>query len=342
MPETVDFIARYARAIAAPVRTETNVTSVRPAGEGYLVATNRGDWICRTVVLAAGACNIATVPPLAAGVPSSVESLTPKDYRNPDQLRPGGVLVVGASATGIQLAEEIQRSGRQVTLSVGEHVRVPRVYRGKDIQWWMAAAGILDERYDAIDDIGRARNVPSLQLIGSPERRTLDLNGLSRMGVSMVGRLAGMRDDRAQFSGSLRNVCALADLKMTRLLDALDEWSAANGVDDQVAAPERFDATFVEASPPLAVDLGRGGIETIIWATGFRPDTSWLHVPALDRKGNVLHDGGVVAAPGIYLMGMPFLRRRKSSLIDGAADDARDLADHLSCYLDGGLATAAE
>ena len=229
-----------------------------------------------------------------------------------------------------------------MTLSVGEHVRVPRTYRGKDIQWWMDAAGVLDERYDAIDDIGRARNVPSLQLVGSPERRTLDLNALARAGVRLVGRLAGIRDGKAQLSGSLRNVCALADLKMTRLLDALDDWAASNGVDEQVDAPERFDATHVEASPPLALDLGRGGIETIVWATGFRPDTSWLHAPVLDRKGSIRHDGGVVAAPGMYLMGMPFLRRRKSSLIDGAAQDARDLSDHLSFYLDGRVATAAE
>jgi putative flavoprotein involved in K+ transport len=342
MPETVDFIVRYARSIGAPVRTETNVTSVRADDDGYLVATDRGDWLCRTVVLATGACNIASVPALAAEVPASVASLTPKEYRNPGQLEPGGVLVVGASATGIQLADEIHRSGRPVTLSVGEHVRVPRIYRGRDIQWWMDAAGILDERYDEIDDIGRARNVPSLQLVGSPERRTLDLNALVGAGVRLVGRLAGVRGRRALLSGSLRNVCALADLKMTRLLDALDLWASENGVDAEVAAPERFEATNVEASPPLALDLGCGEINSIIWATGYRPDTSWLHAPVLDRKGRIRHDGGVVAAPGMYLMGMPFLRRRKSSLIDGAANDARDLSAHLAAYLDGRVASAHE
>jgi putative flavoprotein involved in K+ transport len=129
---------------------------------------------------------------------------------------------------------------------------------------------------------------------------------------------------------------------MARLLDTLDQWAAANGVDDEVAAPERFEATLIEASPPLALDLGRGEIKSIVWATGFRPDTSWVHAPVLDRKGSIQHDGGVVAAPGMYLMGMPFLRRRKSSLIDGAADDARDLSGHLSFYLDGGVAIAAE
>ncbi|MGI0149026.1 MAG: pyridine nucleotide-disulfide oxidoreductase, partial [Thermoplasmata archaeon] len=220
-------------------------------------------------------------------------------------------------------------------LSVGEHVRVPRLYRGRDIKWWMDATGVLDERYDEVDDIVRARNVPSLQLAGSPERRTVDLNALTGIGVKLVGRLAGLRDGKAQFSGSLRNQCALADLKMKRLLDRIDQWVTENGFDGQVDPPHRFEPTEVDASPPLGLDLGRGGIRTIVWATGFRPDYSWLHAPVLDRKGRVRHDGGVVDAPGMYLMGMPFLRRRKSSLIDGAADDARDLSRHLASYLNG-------
>ena len=259
--------------------------------------------------------------------------LTPMQYRNPDQLADGGVLVVGASASGTQIADEIHRSGRPVTLAVGEHVRVPRVYRGKDIQWWMDAAGVLDERYDEVDDIVRARNVPSLQLAGYPDRRTVDLNSLTGIGVKLVGRLAGINDGKAQFSGSLRNVCALADLKMNRLLDTIDEWAAENGFDQRVSPPHRFEPTAGRSSPPLGIDLTRGAIKTIIWATGFRPDYSWLDVPVLDRKGRIRHDGGVVEAPGMYLMGIPFLRRRKSSLIDGAGDDARDLSAHLASYL---------
>jgi len=334
MAQTVAFIQRYAELIAAPVKTHTKVTLVRRSGSGYEVATEQGNWRCRTLVLASGACNIAQVPALAQGLPSAISTLTAMQYRNADQLQSGGVLVVGASASGTQIAEEIQRSGRPVTLAVGEHVRVPRVYRGKDIQWWMDAAGVLDERYDEVDDIVRARNVPSLQLAGSPERRTLDLNALTRMGVKLIGRLAAIHEGKAQFSGSLRNQCALADLKMNRLLDTIDQWASENGLDDKVSAPQRFEPTAVEASPPLAIDLTRGEIKTIIWASGFRPDYSWLEVPVLDRKGRVRHDGGVVVdAPGMYLMGMPFLRRRKSSLIDGAGDDARDLSAHLASYL---------
>ncbi|MDX1487442.1 MAG: NAD(P)-binding domain-containing protein [Acidiferrobacterales bacterium] len=333
MPETIAFVERYADVISAPVQTHTEVNSVRRTEAAYEVATNQGHWRCQTVVLATGACNIPQVPVFAEEVPTSINMLTPIGYRNPEQLDEGGVLVVGASASGVQIAEEIQRSGRPVTLAVGEHIRAPRVYRGKDIQWWMDAAGVLDERYDEVDDIARARNVPSLQLAGFPERM-IDLNSLSRIGVKLVGRLAGIRDGKAQLSGSLRNQCALSDLKMNRLLDTIDEWATRSGLDDRVDPPQRFEPTVVEASPPLGIDLTRGEICSIIWATGFRPDYSWLQVPVLDRKGRVRHDGGIVIdVPGMYLMGMPFLRRRKSSLIDGAGDDAHDLSSHLAAYL---------
>jgi putative flavoprotein involved in K+ transport len=216
---------------------------------------------------------------------------------------------------------------------LGEHVRVPRVYRGKDIKWWMDASGVLDQRYDEVDDIVRARNVPSLQLAGYTDRRTIDLNSLAGIGVKLVGRLAGINEGKAQFSGSLRNVCALADLKMNRLLDSIDAWATEDGRDGEVGPPQRFESTQIEESPPLLLDLTRVSMKTIIWATGFRPDYSWLDVPALDPKGYVRHDGGIVDSPGLYLLGMPFLRRRKSSLIDGVGDDARDLSAHLASYL---------
>jgi putative flavoprotein involved in K+ transport len=315
------------------VRAHTEVTSVRRTEDGYRLETTRGGWDCKAVVLATGACNIAAVPALAAGVPAGLAMLTPMQYRNPAQLDPGGVLVVGASATGVQIADELQRSGRPVTLAVGEHIRMPRTYRGRDIQWWMDGAGILDQRYHDVDDLTRARNVPSLQLAGYPDRRSVDLNSLAAIGVSLAGRLAAIRDGRALFSGGLANQAALSDLKMNRLLDALDAWSAEQGIDGEVGPPERFEPTRIEPSPPLWLDLQRGGIRTILWATGYRADYSWLHVPVLDRKGRLRHDGGVVESPGMYLMGAQFMRRRKSALIDGAGDDARDLSAHLADYL---------
>jgi putative flavoprotein involved in K+ transport len=317
------------------------VTAVRRTDAGYLVRTDRGDWHSRTVVLASGACNIPCVPKLAAALPPAIRTLTPSAYRNPDQLEEGGVLVVGASASGVQLADEIQRSGRPVTLAVGEHIRAPRTYRGRDIQWWMDVTGVHDQRYDEVDDIERARRVPSLQLIGSPERRTLDLNALSDEGVRLVGRLAGVSDGRLQFSGSLANQCALSDLKLGRLLDAIDQWATETGLDGEVEPPYRPAPTRVDPSPVLSLDLARSGIRTIIWATGFHPDHSWLEVPVLDRKGRLRHDGGIVPSPGMYVMGLQFLRRRKSALIDGAGDDARDLSAHLVAYLHGRITEAA-
>jgi putative flavoprotein involved in K+ transport len=137
------------------------------------------------------------------------------------------------------------------------------------------------------------------------------------------------------FSGSLANQAAMSDLKMNRLLDAIDGWANGKGLDGAVLPPERFAPTRIEASPPLSLDLVRGGIRTVLWATGFRPDYSWLDVPVLDRKGRVRHDGGVADAPGLYVIGLPFLRRRKSALIDGAGDDARELSAHLAAHLGG-------
>jgi putative flavoprotein involved in K+ transport len=335
MPEVVAFMTEYSKAISAPVERATTVSSVRRRDDGFVVETDQGEWRGDAVVLASGAFNIPKVPALAEGVPPTVTTLTTMTYRNPQQLGAGGVLVVGASASGVQIAAEVQRSGRPVTLAVGEHVRAPRSYRGRDIHWWMEHAGVLDERYDEVDDIVRARHVPSMQLAGSPERSDFDLNALSALGVKLVGKLAMIRDGKALFSGSLRNKCELADLKLGRLLDTIDEWAAANDVDEPVPPPQRFPATVVEASPQLGLDLTSGEIETIIWATGYRPDHSWLEPSLLDAKGAVRHDGGVVVdAPGMYLLGGPFLRRRKSSFIDGARDDATDLSDELAAHLD--------
>jgi putative flavoprotein involved in K+ transport len=266
-------------------------------------------------------------------VPASVGQLTPFGYRDPAQLPDGGVLVVGASATGVQLAAELRRSGRPVVLSVGEHVRLPRLYRGRDVLWWMDAAGVWDQRYDEIDDLTRARRLPSPQLAGTPERTTLGLNELTSLGVELVGRWAAVRDGRALFSGGLRNVFALADLKLGRLLDTFDEWALTSGRDAEFGPPERAAPTRVPASPRLQLDLSRGEIRTIVWATGFRPDYRWLDVPVVDAKGQLRHEGGVAGTPGLYALGLPVLRRRKSTFIYGIEDDAREVIDHLARYL---------
>jgi putative flavoprotein involved in K+ transport len=241
--------------------------------------------------------------------------------------------VVGASATGVQLAAEIARAGRPVTLSVGEHTRLPRTYRGRDVLWWMDASGVWDQRHDELDDLDRARRLPSPQLVGTPERATLDLNALESAGVGLAGRLAAVRDGRALFSGGLRNVFSLADLKMNRLLDTFDEWALTSGRDAEFEAPERFAPTVAPASARLAADLRGGEIRAVVWATGFRPVYDWLDVPVLDEKGRLRHEGGVADSPGLYALGLPVLRRRKSTFIHGIEDDAREVIGHLAGHL---------
>jgi putative flavoprotein involved in K+ transport len=335
MPEVVEHISRFAETTSAPVRTQTTVTSVRRIDAGYQVLTDGAEIRCRAVVIASGAANIARVPEVSAAVPDRIECVTPFEYHNPERLPFGGVLIVGASATGVQLAHEILRSGRPVTLCVGEHVRLPRTYRGRDVLWWMENSGIWNERYDEIDDLERARRLPSPQLVGTPERITLDLNVLRDAGVEVVGRLATIRDGRALFSGGLANQFALADLKMGRLLDSFDDWARTAEV-IEAGPPERFEPTRAPESPRLSLNLRGGEIRSIVWATGFRPDYGWLDVSVLNRKGELRHEGGVVVdAPGMYAIGLPVLRRRKSTFILGAEDDARDIVDYLLRYLAG-------
>ncbi len=331
--DVVKFIDHFATTIQAPVQTGTTVTSVRQTDGGYHVRSSNGDIHCRALILASGACNLPTVPAFSGAIPAAVRQLTPLDYRDPTQLPAGGVLVVGASATGVQLAAELARSDRKVILSVGEHVRLPRTYRGHDVLWWMHASGVWDQRYDQVDDLTRARRLPSPQLVGTPEHATLDLNALTGLGVELVGRFAAVRDGRALFSGGLRNVCSLADLKMNRLLANFDDWARTYGRDAELGPPEHLPPIRVPDPTRLHLDLNSGEVRTIMWATGYRPDYHWLHVPVIDPKGHLRHEGGVLDSPGLYALGLPVLRRRKSTFIHGAEDDAREVIDHLSGHL---------
>lgn len=315
-----------AAANGTPLRTETTVLSVT-WDDRYKIRTDRGALSSDSVVVATGACALPKLPAFARDLPAGIAQLSSLSYRRPDDLLPGGVLVVGASASGLQIARELALAGRRVILSVGSHLRLPRLYRGADILTWMYRAGVFQIPYDRVDNIERVRRTPSLPLMGSDTRETLDLNAVQDLGVEIVGRLAAIAAEKAQFSGSLANLCASADLKMKRLLDAIDRRIDRDGV--RVAAAERLPPTRVPDAPRLDLDLTRSGIATVIWATGHRPDHHWLHLPVFDRKGRIRHEGGVVG-DGLYVMGLPYLRSRHSTHIAGATADAEALARHLA------------
>jgi putative flavoprotein involved in K+ transport len=331
--ELVGLLERYARTIDAPVEEQTTVLDVVATGSGYRVATDRGSFAARSVVIATGHCDVPYVPPVAAGLAGDVVQLVPSRYRRPSQLPPGGVLVVGASASGVQLAAEIHASGRPVTLAAGRHNRLPRTYRGRDIVWWLDAMGIFDETADDVVDLERARSQPSLQLVGSPDRQTLDLPALERRGVRLAGRLQSIEGARVRFADDLVAHTAAADARLARLIQRIDAFAAENALDGEVGPREPFEPFLWPTPAPAELDLRQAGIGSVVWATGYRREYPWLRVPVLDARGEIRHAGGVTAAPGLYVLGLYLLRRRKSSFIDGVGQDAMELAAHLAGHL---------
>jgi putative flavoprotein involved in K+ transport len=329
-PEVVDYLARYARSFPAPVEDHTNVIAVEAAPSGFRVTTDRGVWEAPSVVIATGYCATPLVPGAARSLPDEMVQVAPSRYRNPRQLPEGGALVVGASATGIQLAEEIHASGRPVTLAVGRHTRLPRVYRGRDIMWWLDAAGVLDEKAEDVPNLEASRHQPSLQLVGRPGRPSLDLRTLQGQGVRLVGKLVSADGPRAFFADDLAGHMAAAEARLARLVQRFDVFAARTGLDAEVGAKEAF-SPFIWSEPtPAELDLRSAGIRTVVWATGFRRCYPWLKVPVLDEKGEIRHKGGVTPYPGLYVIGLNFLRRRNSSFIDGVGRDALDLSVHLT------------
>jgi putative flavoprotein involved in K+ transport len=329
--DAVAFLDGYRRYFAPPLRTGVTVESVRRTDDGVDVRTDNGYWSCDAVVAATGASSNPRVPALAVDMPRAVDQLTALEYRRPAQVSErGAVLVVGASASGVQIADELRRAGRDVTIAVGEHVRLPRSYRGLDIYWWLDRIGQLDERYDEVDDVDRARRHASVQLVGSDDGHDLDVNALHDGGVQVVGRLMAVSGTTGQCSGALANLAKNADLKQARLLRRIDEYVDEHGT-CVVGPPTEPRPTHV-GTPPTELDLN--ALASVIWATGYRPTYSWLPADAFDRRGRVNHDGGVAALPGLYVLGLPFLRRRRSNIIAGLGADAADIFDHLRGYLD--------
>ena len=330
MAQTAAYLDGYAASIAAPVLCGAEVRSVSAQGGRYRVATALGDWSARAVVIATGACDLPNVPACAGRLSPRVAQLASRDYRRPGLLAPGGVLVVGASASGLQIARELAAAGRAMTLSVGRHTRVPRRYRGRDIIWLLDRAGILDESVAEVGDIDRARHQPSLQLAG--DDRPLDLAALTAAGVRVGGRLAAAEGTEVRLAGDLAETMRAADRKLARLIERIDTRMAETGLDAALDPPEPL-APIAFGAPAQRLDLAAERIGTVIWATGFRRSFPWLHLPVLDAAGEIVQRGGLTTLPGLCTLGMPFQRRRKSTFIDGVGGDAEAILPALLSHL---------
>ncbi len=328
--ETAAYLAAYAASFAAPILTGTAVRRLAPDGTGYRVTTSRGTWWTQQVVIATGAANTASVPAISAGLPRRIHQLVATRYRSPARIPPGKVLIVGASASGTQIAAELRTAGREVVLSTGKHVRVPRRYRGRDIMWWLEACGFLGERSTDVRDLERARRQPSFQLAGTRDGSNLDLAVLQELGVRVVGRVRAFDGERAALADDLEASVAAAGARLERLLARIDSFIEASALrvpDPAPIAPVRAPAA------PTALDLRAEGIGTVIWATGYVRRYPWLTVPVGDACGEIPHDQGITRAPGLYVLGQPLQRTRKSTFIDGVGDDARVLARRIAAHL---------
>jgi putative flavoprotein involved in K+ transport len=325
--EVIAFLRGYARSFDAPVEEETNVLRVSPAARGWRVVTDRGTWIAENVVLATGHCHEARIPSCARHLSPDVMHLSTIDYRHPSQVPDGGVLVIGASASGVQLARELRRAGRDVTLAVGRHSRVPRRYRGRDIHYWLDRTGVMTRALSDMRDAAAARVEPSLQLAGGSE--SLDLASLMRDGVRLTGRIAHLDGMHAELADDLAASVADADRRMFRLLGRIDRHIAAHGA-------ERFFPAEVPPPPvpiaatPQRLDLAAERIRTVLWATGYKRSYPWLHAPVLDANGEIRQTRGRTSAPGLYILGLQFMTRRNSSLIDGVGRDAEEIAEQIA------------
>ena len=329
--DTVAILDAYRSSFDPPLHTGIEVEAARRTGDGFEVRTTAGTWFCDAMVAATGASSEPRVPAFAPHLPRTVQQFTSLSYRRPTQIdHRGRVLVVGASASGVQISDELQRAGRDVTIAVGEHIRLPRSYRGRDIYWWLDRIGQLDEQWDEVEDLERARRHASVQVVGSDDTREVDLPSLQALGVQLVGRLAAIRGTTALCSGGLGSLVANADLKEARLLRRIDEWVDEHDM-AALVGPATTPGPTVLTHLPTELDLARFG--AVIWATGFRPTHNWLDPRALDRRGRVAHDGGVARMEGLYLLGLPFLRRRRSNLLAGLGLDASELGQHLVEYL---------
>jgi putative flavoprotein involved in K+ transport len=326
--EFADYLGRYAASFDAPVHAGTVVTSVERTGSRFTVQSDLGSWRVGNVVLATGWCDLPRIPAVARRLNRTITQLAASGYRNPSQLPPGGVLIVGASASGAQLADELARSGRPVTLAVGRHHRLPRRYRGRDIWWWLEQMGSLRVTIDDVVDPAAARAGGALQLAGRAHPE-VDLPALQALGVQLTGRLRGIDGMQVSFADDLGATTSDADRGTRRVLTGIDEYIAAHRLSEH--APPSTTPTAVSLRPTARhLDIRRAGISAVLWATGFTRRYRWLRVPAIGCDGEIRQRQGVTPVPGLYVVGQRFQHRRDSDLIDGVRHDAAMVAQHIA------------
>ncbi|WP_343074427.1 NAD(P)/FAD-dependent oxidoreductase [Phytoactinopolyspora limicola] len=325
--QVADYFVAYAEKIGAPVRCGVEVTAVRrnTGAPGFWVQSSAGSLNTRFVVAATGPFQRPVIPPIVPPDAGPVQ-IHSSAYRNPAQLPEGAVLVVGAGSSGVQIADDLRRSGRRVYLSVGPHDRPPRRYRGRDFCWWLGVLG----KWDADTPPQGAEHV-TIAVSGARGGHTVDFRALAGDGIHLVGMTTSFDGGRLRFAPDLGENITGGDASYLRLLDEADAYVARNGLD----LPEEPRARIVGPDPQcvrdplLELDLADAGVTSIVWATGFATDYGWLHVDAFDENGQPKHRRGVSAEPGVYFLGLPWLSRRGSSFIWGVWHDAKYVADHI-------------
>lgn len=322
-----DYFETYAKNIKAPIRTGVEVKKVeRNVGRpGFMVETSEGLIQAHRVVAATGPFQRPVIPSIAPK-DEALTQIHSAQYRNPQQLPEGAVLVVGAGSSGVQIADELQRAGRQVYLSVGQHDRPPRTYRNRDFCWWL---GVLGE-WDAMA-MRPGREHVTIAVSGAHGGRTVDFRGLAHRGVTLVGLTQSFNDSVVTFQADLAANLARGDENYMSLLNAADAYVERNGLDlpQEPEAREIYPEPACVSEPILELDLAKASVTSIIWATGFAPDYSWLNVDTFDTNGKPRHQRGVSYESGIYFLGLPWQSRRGSSFIWGVWHDAKYVADHI-------------
>jgi putative flavoprotein involved in K+ transport len=323
--EFVEHLEHYAASFDAPVYQCMPVRQLHRVDGGFAVAAGDAAWHARNVVLATGWCDRPHVPAVAATLAADVAQLTPSTYRNAHRMPDGGVLVVGSSASGVQIADELARAGRDVVIAVGRHSRLPRRYRGQDVWSWLDRIGTFAETIDNVARPEQARREGSLQLAGHPDHRDVDLPALQREGVRLAGRLVGIDAHTTRFAADLATTTSASERRMRRVLARIDRHITARRLDGDVPDPE----PVTRLNGPCHVDhvnLRRAHVRTVVWATGFTRSYPWLHVPVLDATGEIRQRRGVTPATGLYVLGQRFQYRRDSNFIDGVRHDAAHVA----------------